>query len=230
MQAEFASMDFFEKAPDWLIKAVPEGGARDFLEGSGWFVVLGIIALIVLLILRRLLFRLFTRSGTAVSRAPNLEEDLETYPPLPPSTGDRQLRVEGVPVRMRLVVVAPAGAEGEVDAEDAVAILERALPGLGAMCRADKPRIKVWPRQLSYEGFSRLFQRNMLTRDAQGEMSRWVLLAGRVKFGGPEVFVDASPEDIPALLAGRAEVRRSPNQSRAGAASGQADDIGPAHG
>src|SRR5579863_4659106 len=155
-------MDFFQKPPEWLVNAVPEGGARDFVQGSGWFVVLGIIALIILLILRRLLFKLFARKREVVSQGQSLEEDLESYPQAPAATGDRQLRVEGVPVRIRLVVVAPAGAEGEVDAEDVVAILERALPGLGAMCRADKPRIKVWPRQLSYEGFSRVFQKNML--------------------------------------------------------------------
>jgi len=55
----------------------------------------------------------------------DLTENLEEYPDLKPSTGDRQLRVEGVPVRLRLVVVAPAGGASEIDVEELAAVLEQ---------------------------------------------------------------------------------------------------------
>lgn len=195
-------MDFFEKPPDWLVKALPEGGARDFVQGSGWFVVLGIIALIILLILRRLLFKLFARKREVFSQRPSLEEDLESYPPAPAATGDRQLRVEGVPVRMRLVVVAPAGKDG-VEADAIEGLLDRVLPGLGEMCRADKPRIRVWPRQLSYDGFTSLFQRNTLTRERTGELSRWVILAGRAKLGDQQIMLGLALQAVKPTTVGR---------------------------
>jgi len=46
----------------------------------------------------------FLFGGRAKKAEPkNLVENLEDYPDLKPSSGDRQLRVEGVPVRLRLV-------------------------------------------------------------------------------------------------------------------------------
>ena len=185
---------------------MPEGGARDFVQGSGWYVVLGIGALIILLILLRLLRALFGRKKKPESRAPNLEEDLATYPALQPSIGDRQLRVEGVPVRMRLVIVAPAGKDDEIDADDVETLLERVLPGLGAICRGDKPRIKVWPRQLSYEGFTKHFQRNMVTGEPEGELSRWVLLAGRAKLGNQQIMLGLALQAVKPTTLGRRTV------------------------
>src|SRR5437773_1274490 len=115
-------MDFLQKPPDWLVDAVPEGAVRDFVEGSGWYVILGVFGLLLLLILLGL-WGFFSKLFQAEKQpeappAPHLEEDLSLYPELRPSIGDRQLRVEGVPVRLRLVVVAPAGHEDEISVDD----------------------------------------------------------------------------------------------------------------
>jgi hypothetical protein len=199
-------MDILQKPPDWLVKAVPEGGARDFIENGGWYVILGVVALIIVRILYVMLRLLFRRDKGEAPKTTKLEEDLGTYPPLKPSTGDRQLRVEGVPVRMRLIIVAPAGKVGEVDGDGVEDLLERVVPGLGEIYRSDKPRVKIWPRQLSYEGFTKHFQRNMITPEGPGELSRWVLLGGRAKLGSEQIMLGLGLETVKPSSLGRRSV------------------------
>jgi hypothetical protein len=196
----------FKQPPDWLVKAVPEGGARDFVSGWGWYAILGGGGLIILLILWLLLRRMFRGKKKIEMREPNLEEDLSTYPDAKPSTGDRQLRVEGVPVRMRLVVVAPAGKHEDVNIDDVENMLDRVLPGLGDICKGDRPRVKVWPRQLSYEGFTKHFQRNMITPEAENEPSRWVLLGGRAKLGNQQIMLGLGLQAVKPTTVGRRTV------------------------
>src|SRR5262245_50440868 len=201
-------MEFLEKPPDWLVEALPEGGARDFVQGTGWYVILGVIGLIALLVVLRivsgLLKRLFRREPEPeMPPTPHLEEDLSLYPELQPSTGDRQLRVEGVPARLRLVVMAPAGHEGEIGVDQVEGLLDRIVPGLAEICKNDHPRIKVWPRQLSYDGFTKQFQHNMIKSDPEHEPSRWVLLGGRAKLGDHQVMVGMALQAIKPTTLGR---------------------------
>ncbi len=194
------------RSPDWLLKLLPEGAPRDFVNGPGWFVVLGAGGLIVLLILWMILKAILGGKKPVAAKGPSLEENLGSYPALQPSTGDRQLRAEGVPVRLRLVVVAPAGNDAEVDIDAVQAMLERVLPGLGDICKGDKPRIKVWPRQLSYEGFAKLFQRNMVTPEGEGEPSRWILLGGRAKLGKQQIMLGLGLQTVKPTTVGRRTV------------------------
>ena len=200
-------MDFLQKPPQWLVEATPEG-LRDLIQGWGWFVLLGLGGLIILLLLWWLLKKMLggARPNKVETFEPNLQEDLGAYPPLKPSTGDRQLRVEGVPVRMRLVVLAPAGHDQEVDADEAAAMLDRILPGLGAIYHGDKPRVKVWPRQLSYEGFAKHFHRNMLVPEPEGELSRWVLVAGRAKLGKQQIMLGLGLQAVKPTTVGKRTV------------------------
>lgn len=170
------------KAPEELVKAMPEGPLREFMAGWGWYVLLIVGALLVLLLLWGLMRGLMTRKVKPATER-SLEEDLSRYPAPPPRTGDRRLLVEGVPVRIRLVVVAPSGAqaEEELDLDNLGRLLERILPGLGAVYQEDRPRVKLWPRQVSYQGFARHFHQCMLVPEEEGELSPWVLVAGRVK-------------------------------------------------
>jgi len=202
-----AISNFLKSPPDWLVKMVPEGSARDFVQGQGWYVILGIAALIILLILLRLLKSLVPRKEEKIEPVePDLKENLGAYPPPTPSTGDRQLRVEGVPVRMRLVVVAPAGQDADVDINEIEAMLETVLPGLGEICKGDRPRIKVWPRQLSYEGFTKHFQQNMITPESSGDMSRWILLGGRAKLGKQQIMLGMALLAVKPTTVGRRTV------------------------
>src|SRR5439155_24495943 len=118
-----------------------------------------------------------------------LIEKRQEYPDLRTGTGDRQLRVEGVPVRLRMVVIAPAGTESEVDLDELAGILDKVLPGLGEIFKHDKPRVKEWPRQVSYQGFATHFHRNMETGAKDGEQTRWVTVAGRAKLGKYQIML-----------------------------------------
>src|SRR5262245_37834113 len=103
-----------EQPPDWLTKFLPEAGAN-FLS-SYWYVILVGAVVLVLLSLGLLIRKLFAGKKQPHPSEIKRTEDLSKYPELKPSTGDRRLIAEGVPVRMRLVVVAPAGGASRVDA------------------------------------------------------------------------------------------------------------------
>ncbi|MBY0229500.1 MAG: hypothetical protein K2W96_09495 [Gemmataceae bacterium] len=114
-----------------------------------------------------------------------LDETLGSFP-APPPPGDRVLKVMGHPVRLRLVVVAPTGKKtvGKVDA-----VLEQVLRGLGEAAIDDKPRVRIWPAQLSNAGFAPAFFRHTRRPEPEGAPSRWILLAGPARAGGVPVLL-----------------------------------------
>jgi hypothetical protein len=114
-----------------------------------------------------------------------LREDLSEYP-LPPPIAARQFRVNGTPARLRLVVVAPPGKHHDsVSPNDVATLLDDVVRGLGRFVAADKPRVKVWPPQLSVAGFAPTFHRLVKSPDA----SRWIKLAGPARTGKKPVLL-----------------------------------------
>jgi hypothetical protein len=112
-----------------------------------------------------------------------LREDLAEHPPPPPVAG-RRLAVNGTPVRLRLVVVAPTGKlQDAITPEGVSDLLDDVFHGLSAYVKADKPRVRVWPPQLSVAGFAPTFHRLVASPDAGRETSRWVKLAGPARTG-----------------------------------------------
>jgi hypothetical protein len=179
---------------------------RDFLNAGGWWPVLGVLALVALLllwaVLRRLGRALFgRRARPSGGWDEELTIDLSECPlPVRPP-GERRLTVYHVPVRLRLVVVAPAGKEHKVDATRVEKLLEGVVPGLGAAATTDRPRIRVWPPQLSHHGFAAAFHRRTPRPEEEGQPSRWVLLAGRAQVGRQPVLLGLGAwADEPNLL------------------------------
>ena len=124
---------------------------------------------------------------------PDLErgqrEDLGEYPPPPPVTICR-LTVNGTPVRVRLIVVAPTGKQqAPITADDVPEVLDDVFRGLGRYVKADKPRVRVWPPQLSVAGFAPTFHRLVAAPDAGSKASRWVKLAGPARTGGRPILL-----------------------------------------
>lgn len=140
----------------------------------------GVGALLVLLLVvrsaKRFLYGAFG-GGPAHDRGV-AEEDLTKYPP-PPPAGPKRLTVEGRPVRVRLIVVAPVGKDMDIDVNDVEPMLDQFVFGLGSVAKSDKPRIKVWPSQVSNKGFSFTFNRMMRKAEKPGQPSRWILVAGQ---------------------------------------------------
>ncbi|HEY8505786.1 MAG TPA: hypothetical protein VIL46_14470 [Gemmataceae bacterium] len=181
--------------PDQFAENIPRDPLFYFLLGGG------LLAIIIgLVVLRRLL-----RRRRPVRRDPEagLREDLAEYPPPPPATGEARLTFNGRPVRVRLVVVAPSGNLGpRLTPEDVPELLEQVLPGVGAVLRADRPRLRVWPPELSARGFAPRFYRLVRTPEEESEESRWVLSAGPVKAGRRIVLLGlAMLADRPAVAA-----------------------------
>ncbi len=186
-------------APKMLTDLLPAGlraYATYILAGSVCIVAL--IALLLLLAVVRFLFG----GKKAAPKAADLNEDLTEYPELKKSSGDRQLRAEGTPVRLRLVVIAPAGAS-EVEVDELTEIFEKLVPGLGEIFEYDKPRVKVWPRQSSYKGFGSFFHARMETGGEEGELTRWVLIAGRVKIDKRQFMLGLALQSIKPNSVGR---------------------------
>ena len=189
--------------PKTLTDLLPENLRAYAIYLIGGVVCIG--ALIVLLLLVAIVKFLFGgRKKTA--REMDLTENLQEYPDLKPSTGDRQLRVEGVPVRLRLVVVAPAGGTSEVDVDELASVLEKILPGLGDIYKHDKPRVKVWPTQVSYQGFANHFHRKTITGVEDGVQTRWVMVAGRAKLGKFQIMLGLALQSIKPNTVGRRTV------------------------
>ena len=193
-------MDQLEQTLKPFFDLLPEG-ARSY----GMFILAGIVLvglLVVVLLVRGTWRTLFGRTKPGGAEPGGAESDREfqerlaSYPP-PRPPGDLQLTVYHVPVRLRLVVVAPAGKDHQVDATAIERLLDQVVPGLGAVAEQDRPRIRVWPAQLSHHGFAATFYRRTLVPEGEGHPSPWVLLAGRAQMGPQYVLLGV------ALLAGQ---------------------------
>jgi hypothetical protein len=112
-------------------------------------------------------------------------ENLEEYPDPPPAKPGRRLTLDGLDVRLRLVVMVATGKQRDpIDVEEIPEHLDDLLRGLGTFVKTDKPRVKVWPPQLSVAGFAPSFFRLVESPDDVGKKSQWIRLAGVVKIAG----------------------------------------------
>ncbi len=169
---------------------------QHFLDAGGWWLVVGGLALLsgmwlgalrerYELRLNALPERQVKRSRTDVG---DVREDLETLPPFPGAPGPQRLTVKGLPARVRLIVLAPAGRDlADLAPELADTLLDWIRPGLSALVEHDAPQVRVWGRQYSPEGFARSFHNNLRCPDPEGARSRWVLVDGTVVVGRQRV-------------------------------------------
>ena len=155
------------------IPGVPDNVAFLGAVGVGAFVVL-------------LLLFAAMRRGKKGDPETGLGDDLSTLPPAPKGPRHYQLYVMNQPARLRLVVIAPVGKKtvGKVDSA-----LEQIFRGLGEVSFDDKPRIRIWPAQLSTTGFAPTFFRLTKSPDAEGKASRFVMLAGPARAGAMPVLL-----------------------------------------
>jgi hypothetical protein len=148
-----------------------------------------LVVLVLLLLVRRLWRALFRRAKGPGAWDRELDIDLDECPLPTRPPGERQLTVYHYPARLRLVVVAPIGRDGDVDATAVEKLLDCVVPGLGAAVQNDRPRVRVWPAQVSRSGFAAAFHRHTPRAAGRGEPSRWILLAGRAQAGRQPLMV-----------------------------------------
>lgn len=181
-------MDSIQEKLQPLIDLLPEN-VRPY-----WWLVFGLTSLLLLFIFLGLISGLFRRVFGKRKAAPDdwakkLREDLSSYPPPPAAASKQRLTIYHLPVRIRLVVLAPAGKETLIEAAQAEALLNRVIPGLGNIASHDRPRVRVWPSQLSQQGFATAFFRHTVTPAKEGQPSPWALVAGRSQFNQPALLL-----------------------------------------
>lgn len=173
-----------------LTDSLPEE-AKTFLEtplGMGAIVLaLGLVVYGLAFVSGRMWRGLFAAAPKSSDH--NLLERVGEYPPPPGKPGPRQLTVEGVPVRVRLVVVAPVGKSRPIDPESVNDLVNNVIRGLKDMMQRDKPRVRVWPPQLSNTGFAPTFHRMTETPEDDEEPSQWVRVAGPANSAGRPILL-----------------------------------------
>jgi hypothetical protein len=147
-----------------------------------WLVIVGTVALIILLPLawykRHVLRALLRLPRRQFWEEPKLDEDLAQFTPPQGLHTARRLFIEGVPARLRLVVAASLGKGTTINQSDMGEQLDKVRWGLGAMARQDQAAFRVWPVQLSANGFPAVFHRHIRKDAPDGQPSHWVLLSG----------------------------------------------------
>jgi hypothetical protein len=160
----------------------------------------GVGGLVVLFILYKVLFG---KSNTIPDQRKSLRENLADFPPAPNKPGPR-LTVNGIPVRVRLVVVCPTGAASDrIATDDLGELLDEVLQGFSGILDRDKPRVKVWPPQLSVTGFAPTFHQVVESPDPEGAKSPWILLAGPARAGGKPMLLGLAVYAETAVKLGR---------------------------
>jgi hypothetical protein len=174
-----------------VTERLPEPVQR-FLDQGGWYVLFGVLALIILLWLRSILRRLAgaitrprrKRKRRTAKGATNLKENLKQLGDSYTEEGPQQITVKGLPARLRLVVLSlGARNAGELTPEMTDRVLDWIKPGLAEVTSGDYPRVRVWPPFYSADGFAIAFATNVRIPEPKGEQSRWVLVAGQVRMG-----------------------------------------------
>jgi hypothetical protein len=174
--------EYLKPLTDWIPADI-----REWAPVEAWWLLYLVALLAALLIVGHLLKaihrRLFARKRKPRDWDRGFREELEECPLAVQPPGEQALSVYHVPVRVRLVVVAPLGKEMDLQATDVPALLNQVFPELGNVVEREEPRLRIWPPQLSDLGFISAFQRRMLKVETDGQPSRWILVAGRALVG-----------------------------------------------
>ncbi len=167
----------------WLLLAqdVPE----QLRDPNNLKLIGGAAAVVLVLIVIAVFMR---RGKKPVDPEQGLGENLAGFPPAPGNPGRRRLTVQGQPMRLRLVVIAPVGKK-PMSAEQAEGILGLVMRELDQIAKVDRPRVRVWPPQMSNVGFAQSFFRRVLRPEPRGRMSHWVRVAGPAKAGATPILL-----------------------------------------
>jgi len=101
----------------------------------------------------------------------------------PPPQGPR-LEFYGTQVRLAVVVVAPAGRQGELPPAGILpTLMDRLVPGLPHVVASHRPMICRWPAQLSTQGFAQSFFNHVALPGDRGKGTPWCSIAGKLQVG-----------------------------------------------
>ena len=154
------------------------------MQGDAIFYgIVAIAALIGLGIVFKLVSGLFKSGKSSGRLEDSLAIDIEKLPVGPMPQDGPVLEFYNWPVRVALVVFAPAGTGAEKLSIDRWnEAFDSIVPGLARVVNAQRPTIRIWPTQLSTSGFaSKFFQHVPLPGD-NGKGSVFSATAGTFVF------------------------------------------------
>lgn len=147
-------------------------------------VLLGLALVLVVVITVASNMKRRRRVTTRVATGPESIDVLAMSPKPPPAQGP-QLTYFNAPVRLAVLVIAPAGrGAGLPRKEELPDIVEQLLPGLMKVLAAHQPVYRTWPQQLSSGGFAHSFARLVPLPGDRGKGTPWSSVAGRFQADG----------------------------------------------
>ena len=157
------------------VKAPPGANIADW---APW-VVLAILLLVGLFVLRKILKQ---RKRQLPVIEPELEIDVSALDCEGPPAEGHVLEFYYIPVRLAVLVLAPAGRGHELPpAEEIPAMIDMILPGLSRVVDKHRPLYRRWPAQLSWRGFAHKFFAHVRLPGNDGRGTPWSSVAGIVK-------------------------------------------------
>jgi hypothetical protein len=129
------------------------------------------------------LWRLLRRKPVAKESVPlPLAIDVTKLAQPGPPPSDVQVTVYNIPMRLALVVLAPAGREGKIPPDEMLGeVIDGIAPNLLHAKNSHMPLVRRWPPQLSSQGFTQVFFTNVPLPGDGGKGTAWCSLAGRVE-------------------------------------------------
>ena len=115
--------------PDFIINLLPPALGK-FLNAGGFYLIVAVVVMFALWLLYKRLF------GGKPDPESAFLENLGAYPEPETDWGPKELTVEGLPVRLRLVVVAPIGKQAGLSQQEVETQLEQLVRGMGEILRA----------------------------------------------------------------------------------------------
>ena len=120
--------------------------------------------------------------------APDLRVDVSKLPAQGPPVEGPRLEFYGIPVRLAVLVLAPAGRGSCVpDGRSFEQALDSLLPGLVEVVKVHRPLVRGWPFQLSTQGFVHSFFGNVALPGDHGKGTPWCAAAGRFQAGDQQL-------------------------------------------
>lgn len=140
-------------------------------------------AVIVLLIIRGM------RRGAKGTddRGENLTIDLTTLDVSGPSDHGPQLEFYGTPVRLLVLVIAPAGRGQLPPKEELRETVDYLLPGLAKVLDTHRPIFRSWESQLSTQGFANSFFNNLALPGDRGKGTPLCSVVGKFDIDGGQL-------------------------------------------
>jgi hypothetical protein len=159
-------------------------------DGIPWLVIVGgLLALVAGLVCLVILIALLRRRSRRAEPPPvDLQIRLSELPTHGPLAEGPRLEFYGTPVRLAVLVLAPAGRNRQVPPLDQLPeTIDNLVPGLAAVVSAHRPLIRFWPFQLSTQGFTHTFFNNVHLPGDRGKGTPWCAIAGRFEIGSQQL-------------------------------------------